>query len=99
MRMQTIRSHFFDVVEEEPVEEDPVGILQSGQIDMPLKLIVLPLVALIRPDALLIKRARAVDKDIIGREYGRWWARMQVSYGCSRYIPLRYQSLQKVAKN
>jgi hypothetical protein len=30
----------------------------------------------------LLKRTRAVDEDSIGREYGRCWARMQVSHEC-----------------
>jgi hypothetical protein len=49
------RSHFFNVVEEKPLEEDFVGILQSAQIDMPLKVIGLSLVGLVRADYLLIE--------------------------------------------
>jgi hypothetical protein len=30
----------------------------------------------------LLKRTRAFYRDIIGREYERCWARMQVSHGC-----------------
>ena len=48
-------SHFFNVVEEKPVEEDFVGILQSAQIDVSLQVVVFSLVGLIRTHHLLIK--------------------------------------------
>jgi hypothetical protein len=41
------------VVEEKPVEEDLVGILESAQIDMSLEVIVLSLVGLVRATYLL----------------------------------------------
>ena len=43
------------MVEEKPVEEDFVGILQRAQIDMPLQVIVLSLVRLVRAHHLLIE--------------------------------------------
>ena len=35
----TIGSHLLDVVEEEPVEEDLVGVLQAPQVDVPLQVV------------------------------------------------------------
>jgi hypothetical protein len=43
------------VVEEKPVEEDFVGVLQSAQIYMSLEVVVLSLVGLIRTHQLLIE--------------------------------------------
>jgi hypothetical protein len=103
--MQTIRSHFFDVAEEEPVEEDLVSILQSAQIDMPLKVIVLPLVGLIRPDALLIealdvRRQKPMQAELASfvlgerRAFVQHWAVQEVHPARDIWPPrLRYRRL------
>ena len=49
------RRHFFNMVEKESVKEDLVGVLQSSQVDMPLKIIVFFLKSLVRADHLLVK--------------------------------------------
>jgi len=49
------RCHFFDVVDEESVKEDLVGVLQSSQVDMSLEIIVFFLKSLVSTDGLLIK--------------------------------------------
>ncbi len=47
--------HLLDVVEEEPVEEDFVGVLQGAQVDVPLEVVVFPTVGLVGADHLLIQ--------------------------------------------
>jgi hypothetical protein len=47
--------HFFDVIEQEPVEEDFVRILERAQINVPLQVIVLSFVSLVSTDELLLK--------------------------------------------
>ena len=47
--------HLLDVVEEEPVEEDLVGVLQGAQVDVPLEVVVLAPVGLVRADHLLVQ--------------------------------------------
>jgi hypothetical protein len=43
------------VIEQKPVEKDFVGILQSAQIDVPLKVIVLSFVGFVSADDLLLE--------------------------------------------
>src|SRR5208283_831690 len=46
--------HFFNVVEQKPVEKDFVSVLQRAQVDMPLQVVVLSLVSLVGADYLLL---------------------------------------------
>jgi hypothetical protein len=43
------------VVEQKPVEEDFVGILQGAQINVPLQVVVFSLIGLVSADDLLLK--------------------------------------------
>ncbi len=49
------RCHFFDVVDEESVKENLVGVLQSSQVDMSLEITVFLLKSFISADHLLVK--------------------------------------------
>ena len=50
------RQHLDDVVEQQPVEEHLVGVLQVAQVDVPLEVVVLPPVGLVGADHLLVQR-------------------------------------------
>ena len=50
-----MRRHLLDVVEQEPVEEDLVGVLQRAQVDVPLQVVVLALVGLVGAGHLLVQ--------------------------------------------
>jgi len=49
------RGHLLDVIEEQPVEQHFVGVLQRAQIDMALEVILLPLIRLVGTQDLLIE--------------------------------------------
>src|SRR5277367_5992920 len=47
--------HLFDVVEQKPVEEHFVGVLQGAQVDVSLKVVVFSFVGLVGADHLFLK--------------------------------------------
>ena len=50
------RQHLLDVIEQQPVEEHLVGVLEGAQVDVPLEVVVLAPVGLVGPDHLLVER-------------------------------------------
>ena len=64
------RRHFRNVVEKKPVKEDLVCVLQSPQVDMPLQVVVFPLVGLISAHDLLIKRLDLRRKKTVQAKLG-----------------------------
>ena len=48
--------HLLDVIEEQPVEEDFVGVLESAQIDVALQVVGLPLIRFVRAKRLFLER-------------------------------------------
>jgi hypothetical protein len=63
------------VVEEKPVEQDFVAVLQGAQIDVPLEVVVLSLVGLISADYLSIEALDVRRKQSVQAEHASLFLR------------------------
>jgi len=77
------------VVEEQPVEEDFVGILKSAQKDVSLQIVVLSLVSLVSANYLLIKALDVGRKETVQAQL----ASLLFSERCAFVQPLAVEEI------